>query len=100
MRERDISKKSSPVWLFEISANDIHQLVRRFSRVFPVVGFEHVVSQMPFDQFCHQSIHAPASSSDQLQHFGAVRLVVQGAFHRVHLSANTLHADDQFVLVF
>jgi hypothetical protein len=51
MRERDISKKSSPVWLFEISANDIHQLVRRFSRVFPVVGFEHVVSQMPFDQF-------------------------------------------------
>jgi hypothetical protein len=99
MRERNVSTKSSPVWLFEIRANYIHQLVRRFSWVFPIVGFEHVVSQMPFDHFCHQSIHAATSSGDQLQDFGAVRLVVQGAFHRVHLSANSLHADDQFVFV-
>jgi|HubBroStandDraft_6_1064221.scaffolds.fasta_scaffold12581_3 hypothetical protein len=100
MGERDVSKKSSPVRLFEIRANNIHQLVRRFSWVFPIVGFEHVVSQMPFDQFCHQSVHTPPSSRDQLKHFGAVRLVVQGAFHRVHLSANSLHADDQLLLVF
>jgi hypothetical protein len=99
MRERNVSTKSSPVWLFEIRANYIHQLVRRFSWVFPIVGFEHVVSQMPFDHFCHQSIHAATSSGDQLQDFGAIRLVVQGAFHRVHLSANSLHADDQFVFV-
>jgi hypothetical protein len=100
MRERNISMKSSPVRLFEIRANYIHQLVRRFSWVFPIVGFEYVVSQMPFDQLCHQSIHGAPSGGDQLQDFGAVGLVAQSAFHRVHLSANSLHADDQFVFVF
>jgi hypothetical protein len=77
MREPNVSMKSSPVWLFEIRANYIHQLVRRFLWVFPIVGFQHVVSQMPFDQFCHQSIHAPPSCGDQLQDFCAVGLVVQ-----------------------
>ena len=100
MRERDISKKSSPVWLFEISANDIHQLVRRFSRVFPVVGFEHMVAQMAFDQLGHQAVHASSSGGNQLQHFGTIRPIFEGPLYRVHLSANSLHADDQFVLVF
>ncbi|MEA2541681.1 MAG: hypothetical protein QOH35_3047 [Acidobacteriaceae bacterium] len=100
MRMRNVSRISSPVRLFEISANDVHQLFRRFTRVFPILGFEHMVAQMAFDQLCHQSVHASARSGNQLQDFGAIRPVVEGAFHGIHLSANSLHPGNQLLLVF
>ena len=86
MHERNVSTKSSPVWLFEVSANDVHQFIRPFARVVPIFRFQHVMAQMSFHQLCHQAVHASASSSDQLQYFGAIGPFLQGSFDGGHLS--------------
>jgi hypothetical protein len=100
MRERNVSTKLSPVWLFKVSANDVHQLIRPFARIVPIFRFQHVMAQMSFHELCHQAVHASSSSSDQLQYFGAIGPFLQGSFDGGHLPPYSLHPDSQFGLVF
>lgn len=70
--------------LFQIGADNGDEIVRCFLRRPRIPG--HMVADVIFHQFSHQTVDRSTGSGKALQHFRALFVVIQGSEHAFELA--------------
>jgi hypothetical protein len=76
--------------LFQVCADNCDEIVGRFFRRLRIP--RHVVADVIFHQFSHQTIDGSAGSRQALQHFRALFVIVQGSEYSLELANDFLCA--------
>ena len=86
---------------FEVRPEDIDQLLGRRDvlGVGLLLGIEHVLADVAFQDLDDQAVHRAARGRDQLQHVGTILLPVQGALHGFDLTPDAPDPPDQLLSV-
>ncbi len=87
-----LSQEPERMALFQVSSDNGDEIACRFFRRFGIPG--HMVADVVFHQFSHQTVDGPASGGQALQHFRALLVIIQSPENSLEL------ADDFFGAVY